>query len=152
MSSLLALHLLAVTVWIGGMVFMRFVLHPLLLTAQLPADRLGPLQLAVAGRFFAIVWGAMPLTLASGFALIAGRGGFAALPPALHAMAGLGVLMGLIFVVIHLFVYRALRRAAAAADKPRAGALAGRMRALVLLNLLLGIVCIGLGAVARYGV
>ena len=69
-ALVLAVHLLAASFWLGGMAFMLWIAPPAL-AARLPPEQQGPLRLALLGRFLAAVWIAMPLTLASGYALFA---------------------------------------------------------------------------------
>ena len=64
----LFLHLVAVAVWIGGMVFAHFCLRPAALATLAPPQRL-PLMSAALGRFFALVGAALLLLWASGVAL-----------------------------------------------------------------------------------
>ncbi|WP_157660449.1 CopD family protein [Burkholderia ubonensis] len=89
----LFLHLLAVAVWVGGMVFANFCLRPALSDLS-PQLRL-PLIEGVFGRFFNWVAGSVIVILLSGGFLLMQFGGAHA-TWALHAMAGLGVVMMLI--------------------------------------------------------
>lgn len=148
---LLAVHLLAAAFWLGGMALMLYIVPPAL-AARLPPEQQGPVRLALLGRFLGALWLAMPLTLASGGALFAltaaaARGGWA-----LHAMAGLGTLMGAVFVYVWFGVFRPLRAAAAGGGRERATARAARLRALVRLNLGFGVLVVLCAAYARYGV
>ena len=59
-----ALHVLAIVVWVGGMVFAHFFLRPAV--AALPPPQRLPLMQAVLGRFFAAVLAASAVTLATG--------------------------------------------------------------------------------------
>ena len=66
----LILHIFSAVVWVGGMFFALFVLRPA--TAALePGPRLD-LWLRVFERFFAWVFAAIVLLLASGYAMIFG--------------------------------------------------------------------------------
>lgn len=90
----LFLHLLAVAVWVGGMVFASFCLRPALEDLS-PQLRL-PLVASVFGRFFNWVAGSVLVILGTGgFLLVKFGGGQASWP--MHAMAGIGVVMMLIF-------------------------------------------------------
>ncbi|HNK33343.1 MAG TPA: hypothetical protein PK403_13830, partial [Plasticicumulans sp.] len=103
LALLLAVHLLAASFWLGGMAFMLWIAPPAL-AARLPPEQQGPLRLALLGRFLAAVWIAMPLTLASGYALFAQGGAAVRASPGLHAMAGLGTLMGAVFAGLYFGV------------------------------------------------
>ena len=67
------LHLLAAVVWIGGMVFLSLVLVPVLKQGPFAAQR-GLLIKTAAGRFRAVVWGAVFVLLATGPLLAMNRG------------------------------------------------------------------------------
>lgn len=142
----LFLHLLAIAVWVGGMVFAHFCLRPALSDLS-PQLRL-PLIEAVFGRFFNWVAGAVIVTLLSGgFLLTAFGGGHASWP--LHAMAGIGVLMMLIFGHIRFAIFPRIRRAVQAQNWPDGARAVGAMRLLVLINLVLGVVTIGTAVLSR---
>lgn len=141
------LHLTGVVVWVGGMFFAHMVLRP---AAQaLPPPVRLPLLAAVVARFFAWVGAAVVLIVASGLALIALRGGFGAAGPGVHAMTALGLVMALVYLYLVLVPLRTLRAGVAAADWPRAGAAMGRIRQLVAVNLVLGLVTIAVAALWR---
>ncbi|HDR8964991.1 hypothetical protein WJ07_15350 [Burkholderia vietnamiensis] len=142
----LFLHLLAVAVWVGGMVFAHFCLRPALsdLTPQL---RL-PLIEGVFGRFFNWVSGAVLVILLSGGYLLTAFGGAHATWP-LHAMAGLGVVMMLIFGHIRFALFPRIRRAVQAQNWPDGARAVNAVRLLVVVNLVLGVVTIGVAVLAR---
>jgi uncharacterized membrane protein len=145
-EAALFLHLLGVAVWIGGMIFAHFCLRPALgdLTPQL---RL-PLWESVFARFFNWVAASVLVILLSGGFLLAEFGGsHAALP--LHVMAGLGVVMMLIFGHIRFAVFPRIRRAVQAQNWPDGARAVGTVRRLVVINLVLGIVTIGAAVLSR---
>jgi uncharacterized membrane protein len=95
-------HVLAVVLWVGGMLFAHFFLRPSLAVLE-PPQRL-KLMHAVLGRFFAAVLWATALILLSGFAMIglaaqqvADTGGHLIWPLDWSVMAGVGILMIAIF-------------------------------------------------------
>jgi uncharacterized membrane protein len=137
-NLLLFVHLAAAIFWMGGMAFMLLALRPALGQLQ-PPQRL-PLVAEVLRRFFAVVAASIAALLATGAVLIAGSGGSA--PPGWHAMAGLGVLMMLVFGHIFFVPYRRLKAAVAQADWPAAGAAMGQMTLLVKVNMALGWIAI----------
>ena len=146
-NALLALHILGAVAWVGGMLFAMTVLRPAL-SALAPPDRL-KLHLQVFSRFFRLVWHVWPLMLITGYWMIFGLyGGFNGVNIAVHAMHGLGLLMVAIFLIIWFGPFKALRTAMATGDTATAAASVARIRKLVLLNLLLGLLTV---AVAAFG-
>lgn len=146
-AALLLLHLLGVTVWVGGMFFAHVALRPAAAALLAPPQRL-PLLHGALGRFFRAVAVAVAAILGSGFALLAPVG-LAGAPAGWHAMLGLGLVMTAVFVFIYARLYPRLGRAVQAQAWPEAGAVMGRIRALVLLNLGLGTLAIAAAAWAR---
>jgi uncharacterized membrane protein len=145
-DTALFLHLFAVTVWVGGMVFAHFCLRPALSDVS-PQLRL-PLIEAVFGRFFNWIGAAVIVILASGgFLLMQFGGGHAPWP--LHLMAALGVVMMLIFGHVRFAVFPRIRRAVQAQKWPDGARAVDSMRRLVTLNMVLGIVTIAVAALAR---
>ena len=142
-----SLHVLAAVLWVGGMAFALLVLRPSLAVLE-PAARIA-LHRGVFRRFFLIVWHAMPTLLLTGYAMLFGVwGGFAAAPWTVHVMHAIGLVMAGVFVWIVIGPWAVLRRAEALAD---AAAAAERIRRLVLLNLVLGIVVVLIAGLARFG-
>ena len=142
----LFLHLLSVAVWVGGMVFAHFCLRPALEDLS-PQLRL-PLVESVYSRFFNWVGIAVIVILLSGgFLLMQFGGGHATWQ--LHAMAGLGVIMMLIFGHIRFAVFPRIRRAVQAQKWPDGARAVGTVRRLVIVNLVLGVVTIGVAVMSR---
>jgi len=140
-------HLLAVIVWIGGMVFSHFFLRPAVATLE-PAQRVR-LMHDVLGRFFNAVLIAAVAALASGSWLIGQvakqvvqAGGHFAMPVEWMIMATLGGVMALIYAYIRWGLYRRLGRAVFASDWAAGGQVLGQIRTLVVVNLLLGVVIV----------
>jgi len=144
-ATLKTLHLLAIVVWIGGMVFAHFFLRPAL--AQLePPVRLR-LMHEVLGRFFKAVLVASLLTLVSGVWMlgrvakqVAQSGGSFEMPLAWTVMAVLGLLMVAIFMHIRFALYKRLSHAVAQSDWPAGAAALAQIRLWVSVNLGLGVV------------
>ena len=143
-ATLKTLHVLAIVVWIGGMVFAHFFLRPAL--AQLePPVRLR-LMHEVLGRFFKAVLVASVLTLVSGVWML-GRvakqvvqsGGSFEMPVAWTVMAVLGLAMVAIFMRIRFALYKRLSQAVAASDWAAGAAALGQIRLWVSVNLGLGV-------------
>jgi uncharacterized membrane protein len=148
MSVALFLHLLASTVWVGGMFFAHFALRPAAVALE-PQARL-PLWIRVFDRFFPAVWASVILLLATGYWIIFRIGGFAVAPIYMHLMSGVGVVMAAIFVYIYFRPYPRLRASVAAADWPAAASQLARIRVLVGTNLLLGIAELAIARLLRF--
>jgi uncharacterized membrane protein len=137
-AVLLCLHLLAATVWVGGMAVMHFAVRPAAVGTLDPPLRL-PFMAAALGRFFAWVSASIVVLLTSGLAMIMAGGGFAATHWSVHAMFAVGLLMMAIFAHIRFGPYPRLQRAVAAREWPKAAPQLNTIRMLVALNLVLGI-------------
>jgi uncharacterized membrane protein len=92
----LILHIFSAVIWVGGMFFALFVLRPA--TAALePGPRLD-LWLRVFERFFAWVFAAIVLLLASGYAMIFGvYAGFSGIGLHVNILQANGIIMMLLF-------------------------------------------------------
>jgi uncharacterized membrane protein len=132
----LLLHLAGAVFWLGGMGFMLLALRPVLHVQLQPPQRL-PLMVQVLRRFFAIVIASIVVLLLTGVWLLLQVPGDQA-PRGWHAMAGLGVLMMLLFGHIWFAPWRRLQQAAAAQDWPAAGQRMNQIALLVKLNFALG--------------
>lgn len=136
------LHLLGVIVWVGGMFFAHAALRPVVAELLQPPQRL-PLLAGVLGRFFKWVAWSIVLILASGIAMMVQvKVGGGRLGPHVHAMAAVGVVMMVIFFQIRFGPFKRLLAAVVAQDWPAGGAAMGRVRLLVLINLVLGLVTV----------
>ena len=90
MALLIALHVLAAVVWVGGMFFAYIVLRPS--AGPLQAEARLKLWQRVFQRFFLWVWASVVLLLVSGYAMIfLYFGGFAGLRPSINVMQGIGI-------------------------------------------------------------
>ena len=139
MSIAIALHVLFVVFWVGGMAFAMLVLRPIV-ASQLEPPQQAAFMTAILKRFFILVWHAAIIIPVTGFwAIFAGYGGFSALGPHIHYMAGVGSLMILIFIYLYFLVFLPFKNATAVGDKEKAQKLMGRLRALIWTNLILGV-------------
>ena len=139
-NLMLFLHLAGAIFWMGGMAFMVMALRPALHAQLQPPMRL-PLVVAVLRRFFVVVIASIVLLLLSGvWLLLQAPGGHA--PRGWHAMAGLGIVMMLIFGHIFFSPWRRLKAAVAAQDWPEGGKRMGQITLLVKVNLALGWIAI----------
>lgn len=135
-NLVLFLHLAASIFWMGGMAFMLMALRPALHAQLAPPVRL-PLVVQVLRRFFAIVLASIAVLLATGGALLV-QIPAAQAPPGWHAMAGLGLLMMLVFAHLYFAPWRRLQQAAARQDWPEGGKRMEQIALLVKLNFALG--------------
>jgi uncharacterized membrane protein len=149
MALLIALHVLAAVVWVGGMFFAYVVLRP----SAGPLEQTARLELwhRVLGRFFPWVWASIVLLLASGYAMLFHAfGGFAGAPLHVNVMQGIGIVMMVLF--LHLF-FAPWRRFGAAVQRqafPEAAGELARIRRIVAANLALGLVTVIFGASGRF--
>jgi uncharacterized membrane protein len=144
---LLLLHVTSAAVWVGGMFFAYQCLRPAAAQLLAPPERLRLWQ-AVLARFFAWVWLAVFLIPASGLATILAIGMRNA-PLHWHLMLLTGSAMIVIFLGVFFLPYRALVRAVAAEDWPSGAIALGRIRRLVGVNLLLGLLTIAIATAGR---
>lgn len=148
-AILIVLHLLAALIWVGGMFFAHSALRPTAAETLQPPERL-TLLCGVFKKFFLWVKGAILVLFVTGFGLISLMGAQAKLGGHVHAMLFLGVIMTLIFAYVYARPFKALKAAVIAKQWP-AGALAlGQIRLLMLINLVLGLVTVVIGAGGRY--
>jgi uncharacterized membrane protein len=134
----LAVHVLCAVIWVGGMFFAYVVLRPSLSVLE-PIQRIA-LHTQIFRRFFLVVWHVMPLILLSGFAALFGLfGGPATAPWNISVMMLLGLIMSAIFLVIVFGPYARFRRST---DRSTIVASMDRIRKLIAVNLVLGIVTV----------
>ena len=135
------IHLLAVLVWVGGMFFAYVVLRPAAVEALEPPLRLR-LWDAVFRRFFHWVWGSVGALLASGFYMIYLYGGMGHVELHVHIMLVLGLAMMLIFGYVFFALYVPLSLNVTNQRWKEAGELLGKIRKLIALNLMLGLLIV----------
>lgn len=146
----LALHVLAAVVWVGGMFYAYLAMRPAVGEVVEPARR-PALWAATLGRFFAWVWAAVVVLLATGFGMIFGvYGGMAHVGWQVHAMLGLGIVMMLIFAHVYFAPFRRLRQAVAQGDHQEGARRVGQIRQLVGLNLILGLIVVLIATGGNY--
>lgn len=146
-AILKTLHLFAIIVWIGGMVFAHFFLRPAIGVLE-PATRVR-LMHTVLGRFFNAVLAAATLTLVTGVWMIGRMAkqmvqagvGFN-MPLEWTVMATLGIVMVLIFGHIRFSLYKRLNRAVQALDWSAGAAALAQIRLWVVVNLVLGVLIV----------
>lgn len=146
-AVLKTLHILAVVLWVGGMVFAHFYLRPSLVEFD-PPTRLA-LMCAVLKRFFAHVIWASVIVLVTGLWMI-GRAAKTmvqagidfSMPLGWTVMATLGVVMVIIFFVIRFRLYPPMVKAVSTADWPSAATALAHVRKWVTVNMVLGIIVV----------
>jgi uncharacterized membrane protein len=147
MRIALLLHLLGVTVWVGGMFFAYMALRPAAARLLQPPQRLA-LWRETLGRFFTWVWVSIVALYASGLHMLASAYGMRAAPGYVLAMAAIATVMTVVFAYVYFGPFRALAREVDAQNWPAGGSALNRIRQLVATNLVLGLVTI---AVAAFG-
>jgi uncharacterized membrane protein len=147
MPFAVALHVLAVVVWVGGMAFALFVLRPGL-AALPPPQRIGVLA-RVFARFLPVVGAAIVVIVVSGVAMLLQLPDLRGQGWGFHVMTGVGAVMIIVYAVLWLRLNPRLQAAATAADWPAAAGVAESMRRGVLANLVLGIVVIVAAIIGR---
>jgi uncharacterized membrane protein len=141
------LHILAIVVWIGGMVFAHFFLRPAAMQLE-PPQRIRLMHGALQ-RFFSAVLVSIGVVLVSGLWMI-GRlaketvqaGLSFNMPLDWTIMATLGIVMMAIFGHIRFALFKRLGKAVAASDWPAGGAALASIRTWVGINLAIGVAII----------
>jgi uncharacterized membrane protein len=141
----LAIHILCVVIWVGGMFFAVLVLRPSL-SALEPAQRIA-IHSQVFRRFFLIVWHVMLLALITGYAMLFGvYGGFAGANWSIQTMQGIGLAMAAVFLAVYFGPWPRFR---AAVSPARAAEAADAIRKLILINLVLGLLTVCIATLGR---
>jgi uncharacterized membrane protein len=152
LSIAIPLHLLAAVIWVGGMFFAYMVLRPVAAN-QLPPEQRLPLWGSVFSLFFKWVWVAIVTLLLTGFGMIhmlGGMGGVDGVGVHVHIMLLIGIFMMLIFMHVYFNPFKKLKWAVAEHDWIAGRNALTQIRKLVLLNLILGLFTIIIGASGRY--
>ncbi|MGB3620154.1 hypothetical protein FT643_22485 [Ketobacter sp. MCCC 1A13808] len=150
MAIALALHVLSVVIWVGGMFFAYMALRPVAAQLLEPPLRL-QLWSQVFARFFPWVSLAVVLILATGLWMIFGfYGGMGQTRPYIHIMMLLGLIMTAIYGHVFFAPYRRLKQAVAGQDWAEGGRRLGQIRMLIGINLSLGLVVVALATLGRY--
>lgn len=140
------LHVLAALVWVGGMFFAWMILRPAAMAALDGPPRL-KLWMNVFQRFFVWVWVAVLILPISGVGLLQLRfNGFETAPRYVQVMMGLYVVMTALFIRIQALQLPELRTVVAAEDWATGAQVLGRIRKLVGINLIVGLVVVGVAS------
>ena len=150
LATILAVHLLLALVWVGGMFFAYQVLRPVAATGLEPPQRL-PLWRGVFSRFFPWVWVSIAVLLGSGYGLIFFfYGGFAGADVHIHLMQVTGLAMTALFIYLYFTPWRRFRDAVASDAFADAAKNLNRIRLIVTVNLVIGLLTVISGAGGRF--
>jgi uncharacterized membrane protein len=148
-ALLIALHVLAVVLWVGGMFFAYMVLRPA--AGPLQSEARLELWQRVFRRFFPLVWASIVVLLASGYGMmVLYFGGFAGAGLYIQLMQGIGIVMMLLFMHLYFGPWRRFGAAVAGKHFPEAAARLAQIRRIVAVNLGLGLLTIIVGASGRF--
>jgi uncharacterized membrane protein len=145
----LGLHVIAMTIWVGGMFFAYMFLRPVAASELEPPVRLN-LWRKVFNRFFPWVWIIIFVIPITGFYLTTPYGGFAKAPPFIHIMTTLGTIMIMIFLHVYFAPFNRLKKHLDANDIPAAAQQLNLIRKLVGVNSVLGLITIFIATAGRY--
>lgn len=137
------IHLLAALIWVGGMFFAYIVLRPAAMETLEPPQRFRLLN-AVLHRFFNWVWGAIGAILVTGLYRIYLYGGIVHTDSRIHLMLVLGLAMMVIYAYVFFACYVPYSLHVAKKRWKEAEEILGKIRRLVALNLLLGLLAVSL--------
>jgi uncharacterized membrane protein len=150
MAIAITLHLLAAIIWVGGMFFAYLALRPVAASLLEPPLRL-PLWSQVFAKFFPWVWISVVILLATGVWMVLSYfGGFGKTGLYIHLMAGLGILMMLLFMHVFFVPYRRLNKALIENNYPEAGKRLAQIRVIIAINLTLGLIVSVVGSAGKY--
>lgn len=145
----ISLHILAATIWVGGMFFAYSFLRPVAASVLEPPLRL-TVWVGVFSKFFNWVWLAIVLLIATGHYMSTQLGGLANVGKHVHIMMLLGYVMAAIFMHVYFAPFKRLKAAVDSKDWSVAGNNLNTIRKMVLLNLVLGLVTIFTASAGRY--
>lgn len=149
MGFALLLHVLAATVWVGGMFFAVVCLRPR--AADLEAAARVKLWAGVLSRFFPWVWASIGVLLVTGLWMtFAVLGGMKDAGLHVHLMLGLGLVMMLLAAHAYFAPFRRLRLAVAGSHWADAGKSLNQIRLFITVNLALGLLVVAIGSGGRY--
>ena len=149
MTIALMLHLLAATVWVGGMFFAYMVLRPAA-AGTLEAPQRLTLWVRVFAGFFPWVWFAIISLLLTGYGMLFGIfHTMANTPIYVHLMQAMGLIMMAIFGHVFFAPFRRLKQAVSAQDWKAGSKHLAQIRRLVGVNLVLGLMVVAMAGGGR---
>jgi uncharacterized membrane protein len=145
----LTLHLLAATIWVGGMFFAFVCLRPA--AAGLDAAHRLKLWADTLTAFFRWVWVCIAVLLGTGLWMaFSVLGGLKTAGMHVHLMLGAGVLMMLLAAHVYFAPLKRLRAAVAGNHWADAGKALGQIRVFIAVNLALGLTVLAIASGGRY--
>jgi uncharacterized membrane protein len=146
----IALHLVAATIWVGGMFFAYMALRPVATQLLEPPTRL-LLWSHTFARFFVWVWVSIVVLPLTGYWMIFQIwGGMEGTDISIKLMHGIGWIMIFIFLFLFFVPYRQLKQRIAEEDFKAAGKALALIRKIVAVNLTLGIIVVVIAGGGRY--
>ncbi len=149
MFMAISLHILAATIWVGGMFFAYSFLRPVAANVLTPPQRL-LLWSQVFSKFFNWVWLAIIILIVSGHFMSAMMGGMAVVGEHVHIMMTLGYTMVLVFMHVYFAPFKRLKAAVASEEWEVAAKHLNMMRKMIAINLALGLITIFIASAGRY--
>jgi uncharacterized membrane protein len=150
MAIAITLHILCAVIWVGGMFFAYVALRPVAANLLEPSLRL-PLWSQTLTRFFPWVWIAVVVLPITGYWTILNVfEGFRNAGIHVHVMQATGWVMILIFVLVYLVPFQRLKRSVSMSDWTDAGRHLNRIRILIGINLILGLLTVLVATGGRY--
>ena len=147
----ISLHLLAVIIWVGGMFFAYWILRPA--AQQLETSERLRFWYNVFGRFLPLAGGAALILLITGYSMIYLRGS-GVLEFYVRLMEGLGWIMIGLFAYLCLVPWRRFSEAMKAPEdselRNHAPQHLARIRVIVTINMMLGLIISIIGASGRF--
>ncbi|MEO7621640.1 MAG: CopD family protein [Gallionella sp.] len=135
------IHLLAALIWVGGMFFAYVTLRPAAAEVLEPPQRLS-LWDAVFRRFFSWVWGAVSILMVSGLYMVYLYGGLTHVGRHIHIMLLIGLTMMVIYGYVYFGCYIPFSLHVAKQRWKEAGEILAKIRKLIAVNLLLGVLAV----------
>ncbi|MBF0186995.1 MAG: CopD family protein [Magnetococcales bacterium] len=149
MAVTLAVHLLAAVVWVGGMFFAHVALRPS--ASMLAVPERVRLWEAVLRRFMVWVWISVISLLVTGYwMIIVEYGGYEYAGTHVRVMHGVGWFMILLFFYVFFVLFRRMRRFISQHLFPEAGMVMERIRLVVTINLILGLLTSTIASAGRF--
>jgi uncharacterized membrane protein len=150
MTLLLAVHIVAAVIWVGGMFFAYVVLRPSIAGIE-PAPERPRLWRRVFERFFLFVTISVIALLVTGYGMLFHVfGGFAGAGMYIHIMHLTGWVMALAYGHLRFAAWPKFRNSVDAEDFEEAGQRLGTIRRIVAFNLGLGWITVIVGATGPY--
>ena len=143
------MHLLAATVWVGGMFFAFACMRPTLNLLD-PQLRLR-MWAGSLSRFFRFVWVSIAVLLITGIWMVFGHfHGLRQVGTHVHLMFGLGILMMLLAAHVYFAPYKRLKRLIARSQWSEATHQVQQIRLLIAINLTIGFAVLVIASAGRY--